>query len=98
MYVAASDAVSAHSVGMHRSCIRIGDVSIGLTADSPDDVEPTREMKRFRTTRTDCDIDIRVQWMDRLQDPSGRKVFDSGSVWILHEKDGGFVFDFASPV
>ena len=98
MYAATSDAASAHLVGMHRSSIRIGDVSIGLTADSADDVEPTREMKRFRTSRTDCDIDISVQWTDRLQDPSGRKLFDSGSVWILRENDGGFVFDFASPV
>ena len=97
MHADTSDAVIAQPVGMHRSCIRIGDVSIGLTADSADDVEPTREMTRFLTTRTDCDIDIRVQWTDRLQDPGGRKLFDSGSVWILREKDGGFVFDFASP-
>jgi hypothetical protein len=98
MYADTSDEVIAQRGGMHRSYIRIGDVSIGLTADSADDLEPTREITRFRTTQTHCDIDIRVQWTDRLQDPSGRQLFDSGSVWILRERDGGFVFDFASPV
>jgi hypothetical protein len=96
MYAATFDAVNAYPV--HRSCIRIGDVSIGLSGDSADDVEPTREMMRFKTTRSDCDIDITMQWTDQLPDSNGKKLFDSGSVWILREKDGVFVFDFKSPL
>lgn len=98
MYAATSDVARAQPVGMHRSCIRIGNVSIGLSADSADDIELTWEMRRFRTTPTDCDIHISVQWTDRLQRPGGKKLFDSGSVWVLHEDDDGFVFDFATPV
>lgn len=98
MYAETSDVARAQPVGMHRSCVRIGNVSIDLRADSADDIELTREMKRFRTTPTDCDIDISVQWTDRLQRPGGRKLFDSRSVWVLYEGDEGFVFDFATPI
>jgi hypothetical protein len=98
MYAQTSGVASAPPVGMHRSCIRIGNVSIDLRADSADDIELTREMKRFRTTPADCDIDISIQWTERLQRPSGRKLFDSRSVWVLHEAEDGFVFDFATPI
>lgn len=98
MYAETSGVASAQPDGMYRSCVRIGNVSIGVRADSADDVELTREMKRFRTTPTDCDIDISVQWTDRLQKTGGRKLFDSRSVWVLHEEDDGFVFDLSTPV
>jgi len=92
-----SDMASAELVGMYRSSIQIGNVSIGLSADSADDIELTREMKRFRTAPTDCDIDISVQWTDRLRRTGGRKLFDSRSIWELHEEDDDFVFDFSTP-
>ncbi len=98
MYAETSAVASAQPVGTHRSCIRIGNVSIGLSANCADDIRLTREMKRFRTTATECDIDISVQWTDRLPRPDGKKLFDSGSVWVLHEEDEGFVFDFSTPV
>jgi hypothetical protein len=98
MYPEISAVASAQQVGIHRSYIRIGNVSIGLSADSADDIELTPEMKQFRMNGTVCDIDINVQWTDRLQRLDGKKLFDSGSVWVLHEKDEGFVFDFATPV
>ena len=60
--------------------------------------ELTREMKRFRTPPTHCDIDISVQWTDRLRRTGGRKLFDSRSIWVLHEEDDDFVFDFSTPV
>jgi hypothetical protein len=98
MYLETLNVVHTQSAGMHRSYLRIGDVSIGLRADCADDVEVTHEMNRFRTTPARCDVDIRVQWIDRLRKPEGRKLFDSGSVWVLHETDEAYVFDFATPV
>jgi hypothetical protein len=98
MYAETSDVATELSAGIHRSCIQVGNVSIGLSADSANDVKLTREMKSFRTTRRDCDIDVRVRWADRLQRPVGRLLFDSGSVWVLHEENDGFVFDFTTPV
>jgi hypothetical protein len=92
------DVPHVQSSGVHRSYIRIGNVSIGVWADSADDVALDPEMERFRTAPTACDIDIRVQWVDWLKKPHGRKLFDSGSVWVLHENDDGFVFDCSTPV
>jgi hypothetical protein len=98
MYAETLDVAPAESTGIHRSYVRIGNVSIGLCADSAGDVGLTQEMNRFRTTPARCDIDIRVQWMARLRKPEGRKLFDSGAVWVLHESDDGYVFDFATPI
>lgn len=98
MYAETIDVASVQPVGMHCSCIRIGDVAIRLSADSTDDIELSPEMKHFRTPSTECDINVSVEWTDRLQRPAGRKLFDSGSVWVLHEEDDGFVFDFSTPV
>jgi hypothetical protein len=98
MYAETSGVAGDHPVGMHRSCVRIGNVSIGLRADSADDIELNREMERFRTTPTDCDIELSVRWTDRLQRTGGTKLFDSRSVWVLHEEDYGLVFDLSTPV
>jgi hypothetical protein len=98
MYAEVLDASRAQSTGIHRSYVRIGNVSIGLCADSADDVALDPEMQRFRAAPTVCDIDIRVQWVDRLKKPNGRKLFDSGSVWVLHENGDGYVFDCATAV
>ena len=98
MYAEMSGVASDQMVGMHRSCVRVGNVSIGLRADSADDIQLNREMKRFRTTPTDCDIELSVQWTDRLQRTGGRKLFDSRSVWVLYEEDDDLVFDLSTPV
>lgn len=85
-------------VGIHRCCVRIGDVSIGLSASSAEDILIDWEMERFRTGSTDCDIEVRVDWVEHLRKPRGRKLFDSGSIWTLYEEPGCSVFDFATPV
>ena len=92
------DVSGARSIGVHRSYLRIGNVSIALRAESADDVALDLQMQRFRTAPTVCDIDIQVQWVDQLKEPSGRKFFDSGSVWVLYENDGSYVFDCSTPV
>lgn len=82
----------------HRSYLRIGNVSIGLCADSADDVALTPEIQRFETSPILCDIEVRLQWVDHLKKPNGMKLFDSGSVWVLHEIGDNYVFDFVTPV
>lgn len=89
---------SVQPVGIHRCCIRIGNVSIGLSADSADDIQLDPELDGFRTVSTDCDIEVDVEWAEHLRKPEGRKLFDSGSIWTLYEENGGFVFDFVTPV
>src|SRR5882724_1241303 len=89
---------SVQPVGIRRCCIRIGKVSIGLAASSEDDIRLDSELDAFRIGSTACDIEVNVQWADRLPRPRGRKLFDSGSIWTLYEENAGFVFDFATPV
>ena len=84
--------------GIHRCCIRVGNLSIGLNASSAEDIQLARELAAFRTGSTDCDIEVDVEWADHLPKPGGRKLFDSGSIWTLYEENAGFVFDFATPV
>ena len=47
MYAETSGVAARTPDRMYRSCVRIGNVSIGVRADSADDVELTREMKRI---------------------------------------------------
>jgi hypothetical protein len=89
---------SVQPLGIRRCCIRIGKVSIGLSASSEDDIRLDPELDAFRTGSTTCNIEVDVQWADHLPRPRGRKLFDSGSIWTLYEENAGFVFDFATPV
>ena len=82
---------------IHRCCVRIGDVSLGLSASSAEDILLVREMDAFRTGSTDCDIEVSVEWAEQLEKPAGRRLFDSGSIWTLYEQPGGSVFDFVTP-
>jgi hypothetical protein len=83
--------------GIRRCCIRIGKVSIGLSASSPDDIRLGPELDAFRTSLTTCDIEVDVECADHLPKLRGRKLFDSGSIWTLYEETGGFVFNFVTP-
>jgi hypothetical protein len=85
------------SAGMHRACIRIADVSIGLTATSVDDVRLTSELDAFRIEPTECDIEITIAWVQQLQRPIGKKLFDSGSLWTMYARDYGYIIDFETP-
>ncbi len=82
----------------HRCCVRIGEVSIVLAASSAEDIRLTEELDAFRSETPDCDIEISVEWAQELQRSEGKRLFDSGSLWILYADDAGFVFDFSTPV
>ena len=89
---------SVQPAGIHHCCIQIGDMSIGLSASSAEDILLDREMYPFRTGRTDCDIEVSVEWAEHLRKPEGRMLFDSGSIWTLYDEPWGSVFDFVTPV
>lgn len=91
-------AIAEHPAGMHRCCIRIADVSIGLSASSPQDICLTSELAAFRIQATECHIEISVAWVEQLQRPIGRKLFDSGALWTMYARDYGYIIDFETPV
>lgn len=88
---------SAEDSAIYRSGFRIGGVSLRVVGASDADVALDPLLDIFRC-ETDCpDIDIRVEWQKSLVEASGRKLFDSGSLWRLYENDDEFQFDFATP-
>jgi hypothetical protein len=84
--------------GVHRCCVQIGEVSIGLAAGSANDICLPKELDAFKSETPYCDIEISIEWVQELQRSEGKRLFDSGSLWILYAEDSGFIFDFSTPV
>src|SRR5258708_3674195 len=81
----------------HTSGVRIGEVSLALTGDSPDQVLLSRELEEFQFESRDPDIEICVGWAEQLSGWPSQPVFDSGAVWTLFHDATDYVFDFVSP-
>jgi len=82
---------------VHSTCIRIGDVSFTLTGFSSDDTRISRELEPFQDCGQLPEIEIQVEWADRLLSQPVKPVFDSGALWTLFREGSEFVFDFTSP-
>lgn len=90
------------SDGRSRLALSIGDITLGLSAASANDLGISPEMEAFRMPinpgGAQCDIEIEVERVPQLEPCTGRKVFDSGGIWTAHEDRAGFIFDFTTPV
>lgn len=82
---------------IYRSGFRVGGVSVEITADRDDDVTLVPPLEPFRAQTNISDISIRVVWVERLAPCFGRRLFDSGASWRLHENECEFLFDFNAP-
>ncbi|HET6175534.1 MAG TPA: hypothetical protein VFE61_01290 [Candidatus Sulfotelmatobacter sp.] len=80
----------------HRSEFRIGGVSVGVSGQHWDDVTLVPSLEPFRVETPASDINIQVEWAEKLRSPSGPQLFDSGSVWRLYEDGTEFQFDFSA--
>ena len=78
-----------------RASFSIGEVSLGISGAGALPVFGP-QLELFRSDADICDLEIGLQWADRLYPPPGRLLFDSGAVWTLHEDGDGWLFDFAS--
>jgi hypothetical protein len=80
-----------------RSQFSIGDVTVEVLGDSPDDVVIAPSLRPFETDIDQSDISISVEWVSEL--PAQKKVqsFDSGTTWRCHNGEAGLEFDFHSP-
>jgi hypothetical protein len=83
--------------GEHRSVFSVGSVLVGIAGLCSDDVSLTAPLEPFRVETEDFDINVRIEWLPRLQSGSGRSLFDSGSIWRLSGDATGFQFDFNAP-
>jgi hypothetical protein len=88
----------AQPTRVYRSSIRIGDLSIGLSATSANDIHLTSELGAFRTESSLCDIEIMIEWAEQLEKLELKRLFDSGALWTLYAEPAGLVFDFATAV
>jgi hypothetical protein len=84
--------------GTHRCCVRIAEVSIGLRANAAEDICLSSEMDDFRIEPVECDIEITIAWVESLQRPVRKKLFDSGAVWTMYARNDGYIIDFETPV
>ena len=82
---------------LHRTCVRIGEVSLALTGAFLDEIPLSCELEEFRAEDCDADIEVGVEWAETLRRWHGEKVFDSGAVWSLFRDGTDYVFDFVSP-
>lgn len=92
-----SGIVTPWPVGLHHACVRIGGLSLALRGDSSDDVRLSHESEVFQNADEDPDIEVQVEWVEKLQRGNGDPIFDSGALWTLFRYGGEFIFDFASP-
>jgi len=83
-----------------RQCshFRVGGVTVEVSGERGDDIALVPSAEPFRVSAGASDIDIQVEWVERLGRESGRRLFDSGSIWKLYKGETGFQFDFSAPV
>jgi hypothetical protein len=95
---AASEIGAELAVCLHESCVRIGGVSLALKGASPYGIGLSRELEEFRVGVCAPDIEVHVEWAEKLQRWLGSPVFDSGALWTLFRDGSNSIFDFVSPV
>jgi len=74
----------------------IGGVSVEVCGVRNSDVIFGPSLDLFRANSKQRDVDIHVQWIDSIAPTPGLPLFDSGSVWRLHDLEDVFQFDFST--
>jgi hypothetical protein len=83
----------------HAGQFQVGGAVVQIASDRLNDIAFGDSLEPFRVhpKLTNVDISIRVEWVGALPPTLGRPLFNSGSVWRLHEVQPGFQFDFSTP-
>jgi hypothetical protein len=81
-----------------RITLKIADISCRVSSDDPAlGIAASGASRLFLTDCDTPDITMGVDWADLAESPlRGEPVFDSGSVWRLHEKDDSYCFTIYS--
>jgi len=82
----------------YSSHFSVGGVSVRVAGDHLRSVALALPLMPFSTELTNADIDLRVEWVDRLRSCPDRPLFDSGALWRLHESADDFRFEFTAAV
>ena len=92
-----SGIATARPVRLHQACVRIGGLSLALSGATSDDVRLSRESEGFQNSDENPDIEVQIEWVEKLQRWRGNLLFDSGALWTLFRYGREFIFDFTSP-
>jgi hypothetical protein len=82
----------------YRSQFRIGGVSVRVGGQNNVDASLPPSLDPFRTATRISDIDIQVEWSEKLDPAAGRQLFDSNSVWRLYADGAELQFDFSAAI
>jgi len=82
----------------YRTSVSIGEISVGLSGASTEDICLDQEMSLFRVPSSSCDIEITVERVPQLHPLATKMRFNSGGLWTVHEDGDGFAFDFTTPL
>jgi hypothetical protein len=81
----------------HSNGFRVGGVSVGIDGQRSDDVVLAPSLQPFQIQADAFDVNIQIEWADRLSSSTRMPLFDSGAIWRLYEDAARFRFDFESP-
>jgi hypothetical protein len=79
-----------------RRCLSIGGITLSLHADTENGFLLDLQSADFEIGPQCADIEITVEWSERLRPWRAERDFDSGSLWALFREPQEFIFDFTS--
>jgi len=80
-----------------RLVARIGGISLGLTAESPDlHLVSEAGLQNFLVSDGRCDMEFSVCWRDTLEASQGELLFDSAGLWQLFDDLQGYCLRFTT--
>ena len=81
------------------SSMCVARVALALTIADAKQFLLARDWTQFSfLSKTQADIEVRVDWADRIDSCNERPHFDSGAIWRVFRAGTGFYFDFCSHV
>lgn len=76
----------------------VAGVSVRLVGDDDNAVALAPALLPFREETAAADIEIRVEWVEKIKASPGSRLFDSGALWTLRDHAEGYEFDFIAAV
>jgi len=92
-----AEASRAATIGGFRSRFSVGGVAVEVASTDPELAELGPQLSPFaQPGHGKADIDVQVEWADRLDSCVDPELFHSGCVWSVREFGKGYLFNFAT--
>lgn len=77
--------------------LSIGGISLGMTGHEGLFLQPEPLLRNFAVQTGPCDIEMETRWVETIEKPRRRALFESAGVWSLYEEAEGYAFYFSTP-